>query len=111
MRGHAGGPARSSDEAPVMGVERRGRVVRGMLFRSTRPRRWSGRSRRNMLKSSSKPFDISKREVWDAWTKVKGNQGAPGADGVSIEEFEADLENHLYKIQRSGHRGPGGSSG
>jgi hypothetical protein len=29
--GCAGGPARSSDEAPVMGVERRGRVIRGCV--------------------------------------------------------------------------------
>lgn len=50
------------------------------------------------LKASGKPFDISKQEVWDAWIKVKGNQGAPGVDGVSIEEFEKDLRNNLYKI-------------
>lgn len=31
----AGGPTRSSDEAPVMGVERRGRVVRDWFTRST----------------------------------------------------------------------------
>ena len=37
-----------------------------------------------------KPFQISKREVWDAWLKVRENQGAPGVDGQSIEEFEAD---------------------
>jgi hypothetical protein len=30
VAGHAGGPARSSDEAPVMGVEPRGRVVCGL---------------------------------------------------------------------------------
>jgi group II intron reverse transcriptase/maturase len=50
------------------------------------------------LKASGKPFDISKQEVWDAWLKVKGNQGAPGVDGVSIEEFETDLKNNLYRI-------------
>ncbi len=50
------------------------------------------------LKASGKPFDISKQEVWDAWIKVKGNQGAPGVDGVSIEAFEADLRGNLYKI-------------
>lgn len=50
------------------------------------------------LKSSGKPFDISKQEVWDAWLKVKGNQGAPGVDGQSIEEFEQDLKNNLYRI-------------
>jgi len=50
------------------------------------------------LRASGKPFDISKQEVWDAWLKVKGNQGAPGGDGVSIEAFEADLRGNLYKI-------------
>src|SRR5665647_2963494 len=30
--GRAGGPVRSSDEAPVMGVERRGRPIEGCLF-------------------------------------------------------------------------------
>ncbi|MFG2348686.1 group II intron reverse transcriptase/maturase [Streptomyces phaeochromogenes] len=52
----------------------------------------------DQLKASGKPFDISKQEVWDAWIKVKGNQGAPGVDGVSIEEFEKDLRGNLYKI-------------
>jgi len=49
-------------------------------------------------KSKGKPFDISKQEVWDAWRKVKGNQGAPGVDGQSLGAFEADLNNNLYKI-------------
>ncbi|MGH3409673.1 MAG: hypothetical protein ACRDRJ_45345 [Streptosporangiaceae bacterium] len=43
------------------------------------------------LKSSGKPFQISKQEVWGAWIKVKGNKGAPGVDGQSVEAFEADL--------------------
>jgi len=29
--GHGDGPSRSSDEAPVMGVERRGRAIRGSV--------------------------------------------------------------------------------
>jgi RNA-directed DNA polymerase len=49
-------------------------------------------------KSSVKPFDISKREVWEAWERVKANKGAPGVDGCSIEDFEKDLKNNLYKI-------------
>ena len=50
------------------------------------------------LKASGKPFRISKQEVWDAWLKVKGNQGAPGVDGQSIEAFEKDLKSNLYKV-------------
>ena len=37
VAGRAGGPVRSSDEAPVMGVERRGRIARGLFVRSTGP--------------------------------------------------------------------------
>ncbi|MCA1675137.1 MAG: group II intron reverse transcriptase/maturase [Actinobacteria bacterium] len=50
------------------------------------------------LKAPGKPFDISKRAVWEAWEKVKANKGAPGLDGVAVEEFEKDLKNNLYKI-------------
>jgi group II intron reverse transcriptase/maturase len=52
----------------------------------------------NELKLSDKSFEISKREVWEAWEKVKDNKGAPGVDGCSIADFEADLKNNLYKI-------------
>ena len=48
--------------------------------------------------SSGKPFDISKRDVWDAWLKVKENQGAPGVDAQSIAEFEKGLKNNCYKV-------------
>jgi RNA-directed DNA polymerase len=50
------------------------------------------------LKSSGKPFDISKREVWEAYEKVKANKGAAGVDGQSIGDFETDLKGNLYKI-------------
>jgi RNA-directed DNA polymerase len=49
-------------------------------------------------KPSGKSFDISKQEVMDAWKQVKANKGAPGVDGVTIDDFEADLKNNLYKI-------------
>jgi group II intron reverse transcriptase/maturase len=50
------------------------------------------------LKAPDKPFDISKQEVWEAYRQVKANQGAPGVDGCSIEDFEKDLKHNLYKI-------------
>jgi hypothetical protein len=46
----------------------------------------------------AKPFIISKREVWEAYKRVKSNRGAAGVDGQSIGEFEKDLENNLYKL-------------
>jgi group II intron reverse transcriptase/maturase len=52
----------------------------------------------NELKSSGKSFEISKWEVWEAYEKVKANKGAPGVDGCSIEDFEKDLRNNLYRI-------------
>jgi group II intron reverse transcriptase/maturase len=50
------------------------------------------------LKSSAKSFEIFKWEVQEAYEKVKANKGAPGVDGVSLEEFESDLKNNLYRI-------------
>ena len=46
----------------------------------------------------AKPYDIPKREVWEAYKKVRANQGAAGVDGQTISDFEADLANNLYKL-------------
>jgi len=46
----------------------------------------------------AKPFDIPKREVWEAFKKVKANQGAAGVDGQTVADFEADLSGNLYKL-------------
>jgi RNA-directed DNA polymerase len=46
----------------------------------------------------AKPYDIPKREVWEAYKRVRANQGAAGVDDQSIADFEADLSNNLYKL-------------
>jgi RNA-directed DNA polymerase len=46
----------------------------------------------------TKPFDISKEVVKEAYLRVKANQGAAGVDEESIEDFEKNLEKNLYKI-------------
>ena len=48
--------------------------------------------------TEAKPFDIPKREVWEAFKKVKANQGAAGVDGQTIADLEIDLANNLYKL-------------
>lgn len=48
--------------------------------------------------SATKPFTISKQLVYEAFKAVKANAGAAGVDRQSIEEFEADLRDNLYKV-------------
>jgi RNA-directed DNA polymerase len=48
--------------------------------------------------SEAKPFQISKRRVWDAYKRVKANRGAAGVDGETLSAFEEDLKDNLYKL-------------
>jgi len=50
------------------------------------------------MRTTSKPFDIEKMQVYEAYRAVKSNGGAAGVDGQTIEQFEADLKSNLYKI-------------
>lgn len=45
-----------------------------------------------------KPFGIAKRVVWEAYRHVKANQGAAGIDGESMEMFEVNLKDNLYRL-------------
>jgi RNA-directed DNA polymerase len=49
-------------------------------------------------KSQAKPFEISKRVVWEAYLRVKANKGAAGVDGQTIEQYEQNLKNNLFKL-------------
>jgi RNA-directed DNA polymerase len=46
----------------------------------------------------TKPYQISKHTVLEAFRRVKANKGAAAVDEESIEMFELDLKNNLYKI-------------
>ena len=48
--------------------------------------------------TETKPFTIDKRVVFEAYKRVKAKKGSAGIDGESIEAFEADLGNNLYKL-------------
>ena len=46
----------------------------------------------------TKPYEISKHIVLEAFQRVKANKGAAGVDGESLKAFEENLKNNLYKI-------------
>ncbi len=48
--------------------------------------------------SKTKPFNISKKSVMAAWERVKANKGSEGIDEESIQDFEKNLKDNLYKI-------------
>jgi hypothetical protein len=47
---------------------------------------------------STKPYDISRRRVLEAYWHVKANRGAAGIDEVSLKMFETNLSRNLYKL-------------
>ena len=51
-----------------------------------------------------KSFDIPKALVWQAYWSVKANEGAPGVDGRSIDDFDKDRDNNLYRIWSASSR-------
>lgn len=46
----------------------------------------------------AKSYEISKQLVWEAYRKVKSNNGAAGIDSITIADFEKDLKNNLYRV-------------
>ena len=84
-----GGAPRSSEQASVMGVERRGWIIQ---LRTKTNQGWEESM------ESTKPFSISKQVEWEAYKRVKANHGAAGVDEESIVEFEENLKDNLYKL-------------
>lgn len=48
--------------------------------------------------SETKPFTISKDLVMQSFQLVKANKGAAGVDRQSLEDFEENLKDNLYRI-------------
>lgn len=47
---------------------------------------------------AAKPFEIPKNIVVQAYREVKSNAGVAGVDEETIEEFERNLKDNLYRI-------------
>src|SRR5271155_5679405 len=78
-----GGAVRSSEESLVMREERRDGVVRSSSVANPQ----AGMSGR----TSTKPYVLAKRAVWEAYQQVKANRGAAGIDEETIEMFEQNI--------------------
>jgi RNA-directed DNA polymerase len=50
------------------------------------------------LWNETKSIPISRPMIWEAYKKVRSNQGSAGVDQISMEEFDADRSQHLYKL-------------
>jgi hypothetical protein len=48
--------------------------------------------------ASAKPLAICKRQVWEAYKRVKANRGAAGVDGQTLTEFDENVVDNLYKL-------------
>jgi len=48
--------------------------------------------------TETKAFKISKQVVMQAYKRVKANAGAAGIDQQSLEDFEINLCDNLYKL-------------
>src|ERR1700757_694121 len=55
-------------------------------------------NRRMTMRTTDKPFNITKKQVYEAYKAVKSNHGAAGVDKETIEQFEADVKGNLYKL-------------
>lgn len=48
--------------------------------------------------NQAKPFPITKRQVWEAYKRVKANRGGAGVDDQTLELFDRELQDNLYKL-------------
>lgn len=53
------------------------------------------------LNDSMMDLVLSSENMQKAWKQVKGNQGSPGVDGITITQFPVYLQNRWHKIKRA----------
>jgi RNA-directed DNA polymerase len=53
------------------------------------------------LNSISVEYVVRRENMLQAWSQVKGNKGAPGIDGITIEEFPEFAKANWEGIKRS----------
>ena len=82
-------------EQPVVVMKlRNGNGAKGLCY----PVLNKGQPIREEPMNKTKPYEISKKVVLEAFQRVKDNKGTSGIDGESIEAFEENLKDSLYKV-------------
>jgi RNA-directed DNA polymerase len=74
-------------------MERRASVIQSNVFLNN-----SALKRRRMREEMIKSLPVSKMMVWESYLKVVSKQGGAGIDRESIEMFNANMSNNLYKL-------------
>src|SRR5215475_12098599 len=88
---HWDGPIRSSDEGPRNGDWSEGIGSSGRMVGTTG-------NRKMQIHTTDKPFNITKKQVYEAYKAVKSKAGAAGVDRQTIEQFDSNLRRNLYKL-------------
>ena len=84
-----GGIVFMSVEVFVMKMEQRDYVIQVVLSNN---QKWED------YLSTAKSFKISKHSVVEAYKRIKENAGSAGIDKESIQDFENNLKDNLYRI-------------
>jgi RNA-directed DNA polymerase len=50
------------------------------------------------LENKSRPYPITKEQVWEAFKLVRAKGGSAGVDGMTIKMVKANPEKHLYPV-------------
>jgi retron-type reverse transcriptase len=55
-------------------------------------------NRKMQIHTTDKPFNITKKQVYEAYKAVKSKAGAAGVDRQTIEQFDSNVRGNLYKL-------------
>ena len=88
-----------TEQAVVVEKDRNGSGAKGLPHRAGAGAATAGgNTGGRTVQATAKPLPISKRQVWEAYRQVKANGGAAGIDGQTVEAFDEDMANNLYKL-------------
>jgi RNA-directed DNA polymerase len=55
-------------------------------------------NRRRMMQENTRPIPITEEQVWSAYLEVRKHGKSAGVDQMTLQDYEADKSNQLYKV-------------